>query len=94
MADFISLPELPPLHAELPRQPWVEALLLTDREAYDRLRAADIATNGADITEELQALAYFDGASKEAVGRVALRLATSMRDGYELGVQIGKNRSE
>lgn len=94
MAKFISLPELPSPPTELPRQPWVEALLPTSRETYDQRRATDIETDVKDITEVFRSLVDFDGVSKEAVGYVALRLATSLRDGYEQGVQTGMDISE
>lgn len=94
MIDLSALPIEKSSSTELTKQPWVQSLPLSDREKYDQRRATDIETDVKDITEVFQSLVDFDGVSKEAIGRVALRLATSLRDGYEQGVQTGMDISE
>lgn len=94
MIDLPALPIEKSSPTELPKQPWVESLSSTGRETYDQRRATDIETDVEDIIGVFRSLVDFDGVSKEAVGYVALRLATSLRDGYEQGVQVGMDLSE
>jgi len=94
MIDLPALPIEKSSPTELPKQPWVESLSLSDRETYDQRRATDVETDVKDIIGVFRLLADFDGVSKEAVGYVALRLASSLRDGYEQGIQVGMDLSE
>lgn len=94
MIDLPTLPNEKSSPTELPKQPWVESLSPTGRETYYQRRATDIETDVEDIIGVFRSLVDFNGVSEEAVGYVALRLATSLRDGYEQGVQVGMDLSE
>jgi len=80
--------KFPPI-PERPKEPWVEILNPEAKTHYDEVRQNDINNDVKGITELLHSLDDFKGLPEEALGYVALRLATAMTNGYEEGFQHG-----
>ena len=80
--------KFPPI-PKRPKEPWVKVLNPEAKAHYDQVRQSDIDTDVNGITELIHSLDEFKKVPEEAIGYVALRLATGMTNGYEEGFQHG-----
>ncbi len=74
-----------------PVQPWIADLPLAHRAQHDKLRRQVIDRDVEAILGIFGSNTAFEGVETDALGRIALHLATHMTETFEEGVQVGLN---